>query len=308
MQAVGTIGTVPAAVAYPCPWSARNRITPSAAASPKAEPPASTIASTRVTVREGSSKSTSRVAGAPPRTSAEPTEPEGNNTTVTPVELRVTCPTRTPGTAKLGTGDRRASGRRTAHVAREVDDQPVELVGPLEHQHVAAAAHHLQAGTGDELRDAPRLERRRQDVGGPDHDQRRDTYVRELTGEVETDEHTRRVPSSLGRTLAHHLADEIDVARTRVLAEADARGEEPQVLRVPQPLRVRGSLRDLLEPCFRARRPRPERGVRERGQQHDAGDALGRDVGKARDERLHRDAAQRMTDEHSPPQIETFEH
>ena len=44
----GTIGTGPPAVANPCPRSARKRITPSAAASPNAEPPASTTASTRV--------------------------------------------------------------------------------------------------------------------------------------------------------------------------------------------------------------------------------------------------------------------
>ena len=85
MHAAGTMGTGPAAVSYPSPRSARYRITPSAAASPKAEPPARTIASMRVTVREGSSRSISRVAGAPPRTSPDPTEPDANNMTVTPV-------------------------------------------------------------------------------------------------------------------------------------------------------------------------------------------------------------------------------
>ena len=38
------------------------------------------------------------------------------------------------------------------------------------------------------------------------------------------------------------------------------------------------------------------------------GDALGRDLREARDERLHRDAAHRMTDEHRVAQVETFEH
>src|SRR5204863_10145371 len=56
------------------------------------------------------------------------------------------------------------SGRHAAHVASEVDDQPVELVGLLEHQHVTAVAHQFEAGAGDELRNTPSLESRRQAV------------------------------------------------------------------------------------------------------------------------------------------------
>src|SRR5450755_448415 len=196
MHAAGTIGTGPPAVAKPCPRSARYRITPSAADNPKADPPARTIASTRSTVREGSSRSVSRVAGAPPRTSPEPTEPEENSITVTPVPIPVTWPMRTPATPKLDTGgivahrpvvaSRSRSGRFAAHFAGELDDQPVELVGPLEHQHVPAVAQQLEPGVGNEAGNPPGLERRGEDVGRPPDDQRGDADVREVSGEVET--------------------------------------------------------------------------------------------------------------------------
>ena len=76
-------------------------MTPSAAASPKADPPLSTTASTRSTNRAGSSSAVSRVAGAPPRTSPDPTVPDGAHTTVTPVSGPVQWPTRIPGTAVI---------------------------------------------------------------------------------------------------------------------------------------------------------------------------------------------------------------
>ena len=57
----------------PRPCSASARITPSAAASPNADPPVSTIASTCSTLANGSSTAVSRVAGAPPRISIDPT-------------------------------------------------------------------------------------------------------------------------------------------------------------------------------------------------------------------------------------------
>ena len=60
--------------------------------------------------------------------------------------------------------------------------------------------------------------------------------------------------------------------------------------------------------CLGARRTRPERRVRERRQQHDARDAFGGDLGEPRDERLHRDAAHRMPDEHRAVQVEALEH
>ena len=101
MHAAGTIGTGPPAVGKPWPRSARYCMTPSAVASPNADPPENTTASTRVTKRTGSSTSNSRVAGAPPRTSPEPTDPAGNSNTVTPLPSRVTCPARTPAMGKL---------------------------------------------------------------------------------------------------------------------------------------------------------------------------------------------------------------
>ena len=64
-------------------------MTPSAVASPNAEPPLSTIASTCSTMRPGSSSAVSRDAGAPPRTSHDAVVPGGTTTTVTPVPAPV---------------------------------------------------------------------------------------------------------------------------------------------------------------------------------------------------------------------------
>ena len=81
--------------------------------------------------------------------------------------------------------------------------------------------------------------------------------------------------------------------------------EEPEVRRRPQPRRV-GS--QLAEPVDERAQPRGartgERDARERREQHDALDPLGRDLGVAEQERLHRDAAHRVTDEHRVAQIE----
>jgi len=98
-----TMGTTPAEVATPMPRSSQNRITPSQAASPNAEPPVSTSASSRATRRWGSRRAHSRVAGDPPRTSPEATVPAGKSTTVQPVAARasVQCPTRTPATSVI---------------------------------------------------------------------------------------------------------------------------------------------------------------------------------------------------------------
>ena len=88
------------------PRSSQNRITPSADARPNAEPPVSTTASMRATVRDGSSSAISRAAGAPPRTSPDATVPSGNSTTVQPVRATssVQCPTRTPSMSVTLTG------------------------------------------------------------------------------------------------------------------------------------------------------------------------------------------------------------
>ena len=74
----------------------------------------------------GSSSAISRVAGAPPRTSPEPTVPGGSSTTVTPVPSPVQCPTRTPGTSEITARRRgpaprarpRERSRRSARRAR----------------------------------------------------------------------------------------------------------------------------------------------------------------------------------------------
>ena len=177
----------------------------------------------------------------------------------------------------------------------------------FEHQHVAATGEHLESRVGDELRDQPRLGGRREQVGGADDHQRRHLDLRKVVGEVETDQRAWCVEPGLGRALGEHLAHQLDVARTRVAPEAEPREQEPEVRRRPHPARVGGAVRDLLEPAFRARRVRPERGARERREQHDAGHALGRELGELRGERLHRDAAHRMADEHGVAQVERFE-
>ena len=66
------------------PWVSSQRITPSAAASPKADPPASTMPWTTSTLPSGPSAAASRVPGAWPRTAMAPTLPSGGSTTVQP--------------------------------------------------------------------------------------------------------------------------------------------------------------------------------------------------------------------------------
>jgi hypothetical protein len=89
ITAPGTIGTTRlgsvGSITMPAPFSSSQRITPSAAARPKALPPVSRIASIWRTVFIGSSRSVSRVPGPPPRTSTAATAPPGTRTTVQPV-------------------------------------------------------------------------------------------------------------------------------------------------------------------------------------------------------------------------------
>src|SRR5438874_3111416 len=74
-------------------------MTPPAASSPKALPPVRTMAWTSSTMCNGCSRSVSRVAGAPPRTSTPPTAGVSQRITVQPVPASrlVSCPTRIPG-------------------------------------------------------------------------------------------------------------------------------------------------------------------------------------------------------------------
>src|SRR6266516_6687803 len=74
-------------------------MTPPAASSPKALPPVRTMAWTFSTMCIGCSRSVSRVAGAPPRTSTPPTAGVSQRMTVQPVPASrlVSCPTRMPG-------------------------------------------------------------------------------------------------------------------------------------------------------------------------------------------------------------------
>src|SRR5579884_3493553 len=74
-------------------------MTPLAASRPKALPPVSRMAFTRSTRCRGRSRSVSRVAGAPPRTSTPPVAGRSQRMTVQPVPASrlVSCPTRMPG-------------------------------------------------------------------------------------------------------------------------------------------------------------------------------------------------------------------
>ena len=105
ITAVGTIGTIPAGpTGSPRPRSCNQRITPSAAPSPYADPPVRRIASMRSTRCRGLSASSSRVPVARPRTAHAARMPaSGPSTTVHPVarSRSVQCPTVIPGTAAM---------------------------------------------------------------------------------------------------------------------------------------------------------------------------------------------------------------
>ena len=101
-RAPTTIGTGPPRSGSPMPRSSQNRITPSAAASPNAEPPVEHDRVEPATSRAGSSSANSRVAGAPPRTSPDATVPSGNSTTVQPVRGRGVGPVPDPHAGDVG--------------------------------------------------------------------------------------------------------------------------------------------------------------------------------------------------------------
>src|SRR5438094_5003946 len=126
ITAVGTIGTMPAdPTGRPRPRSLSQRITPSAAPSPKAEPPVSRTASMRSTTWRGFSASSSRVPVARPRTAQAARIPlSGPSTTLQPVarSRSVQCPTEIPRTAVRLAGAEDAMGaRRIARLARVVE-------------------------------------------------------------------------------------------------------------------------------------------------------------------------------------------
>src|ERR1700687_3612506 len=131
------MGTGPPRVGNPRPWSASHSTTPCALASPNAEPPVNATASTCSTLRDGSSNATSRVAGAPPRTSPDPTVPGGHSTTVPPLCAPVQWPTLIPvatvPAVVRGNGPALTSRESSADFAHEVEEQHVELFGALQH-------------------------------------------------------------------------------------------------------------------------------------------------------------------------------
>src|SRR6266550_2791663 len=109
----------------PRPRSLSQRITPSAAPSPKAEPPVSRTASMRSTTWRGFSASSSRVPVARPRTAQAARIPlSGPSTTLQPVarSRSVQCPTEIPRTAVRLAGAEDAMGARSiARLARVVE-------------------------------------------------------------------------------------------------------------------------------------------------------------------------------------------
>src|SRR5207245_1876372 len=109
----------------PRPRSLSQRITPSAAPSPKAEPPVSRTASMRSTTWRGFSASSSRVPVARPRTAQAARIPlSGPSTTLQPVarSRSVQCPTEIPRTVVRPAGAEDAMGGRSiARLARVVE-------------------------------------------------------------------------------------------------------------------------------------------------------------------------------------------
>ena len=88
-MAAGTIGTLAGPTCTPMPRDSSQRMTPPAASSPNALPPASSTAWIFSTELSGDSSSVSRVPGAAPRTSTPATAPSSTSTTVQPVGRRV---------------------------------------------------------------------------------------------------------------------------------------------------------------------------------------------------------------------------
>mgnify|MGYP007010888201 CR=1 FL=1 len=85
MIAPGTIGTRAGPIRKPRPCRLSQSITPPGASSPKAEPPESATASTRVMTEAGSRTVVARVPGPPPVTVTAATAGSSASTTVVPV-------------------------------------------------------------------------------------------------------------------------------------------------------------------------------------------------------------------------------
>ena len=122
--AAGTMGTRAMPISMPMPDCAKKRMTPSAAARPKALPPLKTTACACSTRLPGRRTSVSRVPGAAPRTLTPAIAPSrGPKTTVTPVRADSfsICPTRMPCTFVISPGygciKRSFPWRRPAHQA-----------------------------------------------------------------------------------------------------------------------------------------------------------------------------------------------
>src|SRR6185503_10089443 len=150
--------------------SSSQRTTPLAASSPKALPPARTIALTFCTWFTGLRRSVSRVPGAPPRTSTLATAPASVRITVQPVgrSVRVKWPTLMPGTAVRvrlretdGDGDGLSAMTIAANtLAAIVPPAMARFIGTSE------AVFHSQLDDTSVIRAEDGAERRRAD-GGP---------------------------------------------------------------------------------------------------------------------------------------------
>ena len=106
MQLEHTMGTRVGPTSSPIPRASSSRATPDAASRPKAEPPERQTACTTSTVFSGRSRSVSREAGAPPRTSTPPVAPCSATMTVHPVAASrfVKWPIRKPSMLLMGMG------------------------------------------------------------------------------------------------------------------------------------------------------------------------------------------------------------
>ena len=303
----------------PGPRSARNRITPSAAASPNAEPPASTTASTRATVRPGSSSATSRRRG---RAAAD-----------------LAGADRALGREQHGDAGAVAGPVPDAQ-ARDRDREPLGIALSARCQRRARVAARRVARRRPRARSRRSAGRARRRVRASACGRRRGTPRGARPGSAARSAapapggvSTSAVPTitSVGmRTFgssavrsrpisARGASSRVSGGQSRSICRTSSTwlgcgsrpkpmraSSKPEVRRRPHPAHVGRAVRDLLDARLRARRVRSERRLGERREQHDAGDALGRDLGEARHERLHRDAAHRVADEHRAAEVEAL--
>ena len=98
------------------------------------------------------------------------------------------------------------------------------------------------------------------------------------------------------------------MARARIVAEPDARQEQPEVALAHERADVGPDVHHPLERATHARLRVAHEVVRRRRHQHEPRDAFVDHIGVTHRERLHRHAAHRVTDQHHVAEVERLEH